>query len=129
MLNLDTGPYNLVGKIDTYDRTKKLLRERKKYIKQIYDGYVFQIYAQYFAMREMGYEIKKLELYSMDDHKHYNILLPENDERMFQAFEKVIDDINTFSMSDFTQENYLKCSRCIYEPSCDRAVIDEEIDA
>ena len=44
--------YNLSGKIDVFDSKTGVLIERKKKIKTIYDGYVFQIYAQYFALLE-----------------------------------------------------------------------------
>lgn len=114
--------YGLIGKIDIYDGKKKLLRERKKKVKQIYDGYIFQIYAQYYCMIEMGYEIKSLEIYSMDDHRHYEISLPEKDADMKNKFENTIEGIRNFNMGDFKQTNALKCERCIYEPSCDRSI-------
>ena len=72
----------------------------------------------------MGYEVKKLEIYSMDDHKSYEIPLPEADKNMFLKFEKVIDDINKFDMSKFNQINLSKCRHCIYEPACDRARVE-----
>ena len=40
--------YGIIGKIDMYDESKKLLVERKKHITKIYDGYIFQLYAQYY---------------------------------------------------------------------------------
>lgn len=51
--------YKILGKIDVFDISKGTLMERKKEVKQIYDGYVFQVYAQYFALCEMGYNVKK----------------------------------------------------------------------
>ena len=36
----------------------------------------YQLYAQYFCLREMGYEVEKLKLYSLDDNKVYEIPLP-----------------------------------------------------
>lgn len=39
--------YNLVGKIDVFDKKTGILTERKKKIKTVYDGYIYQIYAQY----------------------------------------------------------------------------------
>jgi CRISPR-associated protein Cas4 len=47
----------LFGKIDTFDCRTGKLRERKKNIIRIYDGYVFQLYAQCAALREMGYVV------------------------------------------------------------------------
>ncbi len=110
--------YNLFGKIDTFDISKGTLTERKKCIKNIYDGYVFQIYAQYFALTEMGYNVKQLCLYSMDNNKKYLIKLPSEDIDMLLKFENVIQDIKKFSMGNFVQENKEKCHKCIYEPLC-----------
>lgn len=46
-LEVYSQKYGIGGKIDTYDQAKKLLVERKKKIKVIYDGYIYQLYAQY----------------------------------------------------------------------------------
>lgn len=82
--------YNLFGKIDLYDTKNHILTERKKKVKKIYDGYIFQVYAQYFALTEMGYTINKIRIYSMDDNKIYPIGLPnENPEYLFK-FESLI---------------------------------------
>ena len=47
--------YDLYGKIDTFDIKTDKLTERKKKISTIYDGYVFQVYAQYFALTPLAY--------------------------------------------------------------------------
>ena len=117
--------YDLLGKIDIFDIDKELLRERKKKITQIYDGYIFQVYAQYFALKEMGYAVRKIELYSMDDNKTYNITLPECDAGMLQKFENVITCMRNFKMDSFIQNNLEKCKHCIYEPACDRCLTEE----
>lgn len=115
--------YRLVGKIDIYDGNKRILRERKKKIKQIYDGYIFQVYAQYFALEEMGYPVEKIELYSMDDHKTYEIDLPRQNIEIFRKFEDTVYAIREFQIRDFVQINPQKCKYCIYEPACDRSLI------
>ncbi len=115
--------YNLVGKIDIYESDKKILIERKRKIKTIYDGYIFQLYAQYFAMCEMGYEVKKLKFYSMIDNKNYSIKLPDENPEMFSRFEEIISLIKKFSLENFKQINIEKCKNCIYEPACDRGLI------
>jgi CRISPR-associated protein Cas4 len=46
--------FGLIGKIDVYDNRKKELIERKAKIKKIYQGYLYQVYAQYFCLVEMG---------------------------------------------------------------------------
>lgn len=121
-LEVYSEKYNLIGKIDIYNYEKKCLSERKKKIKTVYDGYIFQLYAQLICMREMGYEISCIELYSMDDNKKYHIPLPEENPELFSKFEKVISDIQNFQMDEFVQDNPLKCENCIYESACDRSL-------
>ena len=114
--------YNICGKIDLYYSELKLLVERKKKIKKIFDGYIFQLYAQYFCMIEMGYQILKMKLYSYDDNRSYIVELPENNNEMFNNFEKIINDINNFEPEKYYPNNSEKCLNCIYEPMCDRAL-------
>lgn len=113
--------YNLMGKIDLYDIGTETLIERKKKIKTIYDGYVFQIYAQYFGLIDMGYKVNKLFLYSMDDNKKYPILLPYENQEMLNKFEQTILDMRNFDLNSFTQTNSVKCEHCIYAAACDRS--------
>lgn len=122
-LNVYCEQYNLVGKIDLYDLKTGILTERKNKIAYIYDGYVFQLYAQCFAMREMGYTVSKIQIYSISDNKKYPIELPENNPKMFYDFEQTIEQMRIFKMEDYVQENIQKCKNCIYEPSCDRSLI------
>ena len=114
--------YGIVGKIDIYDGDAKCLIERKRTIKKIYDGYIYQLYAQYLSMREMGYDVKELALYSMTDNKKYNIPLPEDNPHMFNNFLEVIKDFRNFSLEGFVQKNPEKCMNCIYEAACDRGM-------
>lgn len=115
--------YKLCGKIDVFDIDRGLLTERKKHITRIYDGYVFQLYAQYYGLTEMGYAVKQMRFYSSDDNKTYPVKLPHEDEAMEEAFKKTIQDMNNFRLENFTQTNAEKCRYCIYEPMCDRGLI------
>lgn len=110
--------YDICGKIDTFDIETGTLTERKKKIKTVYDGYVFQVYAQYFSLEEMGYSVKELRLYSMDDNKVYRIEKPETNPGMLKKFEDVIFNMKNFSFNNFEGDNKAKCSNCIYEPLC-----------
>ena len=114
--------YNLIGKIDTFDSTKGILTERKKKIKTVYDGYIFQLYAQYFALKEMGYTVRQMRLYSMDDNKVYPVEIPEDDPETYMKFEKLLVDMEDFDFSTFRQENPQKCRFCIYEPMCSYSI-------
>lgn len=122
-LEVYSEKYNLVGKIDIYNSAEKVLIERKRKIRQIYDGYIFQIYAQYFAMCEMGYAVDKLRFYSMEDNKVYPVRLPWDDLEMLEKFEETIKKMKEFSVEDFQQKNVEKCRSCIYESVCDRGLI------
>lgn len=115
--------YNLIGKIDLFDTETKILTERKRTIKTIYDGYVFQLYAQYFSLTEMGYAVEKIRLYSYTDNKIYEQKLPDDNPEMFNKFEKVLYDIRHFDMSNFVQDNEKKCINCIYSDACDRSLV------
>lgn len=112
--------YNICGKIDVFDCEAGRLTERKREIKTIYDGYVFQVYAQCHALREMGYVVQEIVIYDMVHNKNYPIPLPENDAEMQLKFEKLIFDMNHFDFEDAGFEpNRAKCERCIYSQLCD----------
>lgn len=113
----------LIGKIDVFYQDTGILVERKKRIKTIYDGYVFQIYAQCYCLRGMNYTVSSLKLYSMDDNKSFAIPLPENDREMDRKFLNLIYQIKTFTMENYQQDNIEKCRHCIYEPACDRSLL------
>lgn len=114
--------YNIGGKIDTFDQAKSLLVERKKKIKVIYDGYIYQLYAQYYCLCEMGYQVKSIKLYSMDDNKSYPIKNPEDDPERQQAFERLIMQIRFFDLTAPFTANKNKCQHCIYNNLCDTSL-------
>ena len=104
--------YGLMGKIDTYDAKKKALVERKTKIKTIWHGYVYQLYAQYFCLQEMGYEVERLYFHSLKDNKRYPVPLPsERDEKRFGA---VIEAIRNFDIQKYTRHRCHKCGDSIY---------------
>lgn len=115
--------YGLIGRIDTFDEKTGILRERKKKIKKLYDGFVMQVYAQCLALREMGYTVNRLELYSKDDNKSYELDLPENNLAMMSLFRNVISSIRNFKIADYKKVSGSKCENCIYEPVCGFAEI------
>lgn len=122
-IDVYTEEYGILGKIDIFNIKEGILTERKKKIVEIYDGYIFQIYAQYYALKEMGYDVKQIRLHSLEDNKTYNIELPEKDIEMKNKFIKLIKDMREFTFENFKQTNRKKCEKCIYEPSCDRSLL------
>lgn len=117
--------YGLIGKIDIFDKSTGVLCERKKKIKNVYDGYVFQLFGQYFALSEMGYTVKELVLRSLEDNKTYSVDLPENNTEMFEKFKRTVTEIKSIDIIAYKQSNQEKCSRCIYEPLCDSSLLNE----
>jgi CRISPR-associated protein Cas4 len=118
-IEIYSARYNLCGKIDIFDLQTKILTERKKSIVRIYDGYVFQVYAQYFALTEMGYTVKKINIYDLSHNKAYNVALPSSDTEMLRKFEKVVRDMKHFDLNAEFTANPVKCRRCIYINLCD----------
>lgn len=116
-LEVYSEKYNLAGKIDIYDNEDRALIERKNKIKMIYDGYKYQLYAQYFCLKEMGYEVENLYFYSMSDNKKYKVDLPDGKET--KKFENTLQKMREFNMlSDDFSPNSTKCGQCIYGELC-----------
>ena len=106
----------LVGKIDVYDRETQTLIERKSKIKRVYDGYRYQLYAQFEALREAGERPEKLVLHSLEDNKKYPV---KYGGRELYAFEKLIARMRSFNITDSRATiSGAKCARCIYRELC-----------
>lgn len=104
--------YHLMGKIDIYDREGKALIERKTRVRTIYEGYRYQLYAQYFAMIEMEYPVEKLFVHSLEDNRRYPVALPDAAET--EAFARTIAQIRSFSIEDYKHHTCPKCAESIY---------------
>ena len=122
-IDVFSAEFGIQGKIDTFNIQTGVLTERKNTIKKIYDGYIFQVYSQYYGLTEMGYNVKKIQLYNMTNNKNYTIKLPIKDKGMDNKFRNLIKQIREFDMETFEQTNNKKCKQCIYEPACDRSRI------
>lgn len=114
----------IIGKIDLYDKDKKQLIERKKKIKTIYEGYYLQLYAQYYCLIEMGYDVKELYFHSLSDNKRINVELPNDSNK--KRLKEILFKMRNFNLEDknFTQ-NINKCMMCIYKELCDYYKNDE----
>jgi CRISPR-associated exonuclease Cas4 len=106
--------YNIAGKIDIYDQQEKALIERKSMVKTVYRGFMYQLYAEYFCMAEMGYEVKKLFLHSLSDNHRYEIALPNKEETA--EFEKVLGQMRNFKSEDIMRHSCQNCMNNIYSP-------------
>lgn len=106
----------IVGKIDIFDSKDGLLVERKYKVKRIFDGYKYQLYAQMFCLREMGYAVKALAIQSLADNKRYNIPLPDASET--GKFKELIEKIKNYRPAVPKRKNEKKCRECVYQPLC-----------
>ncbi len=118
-LDVYSEQYAIGGKIDLYHKAKALLVERKKKIKVIYDGYIYQLYAQYHCLTEMGYEVQRLQLYSLDDNRVYPIKTPAEDTARQAAFERLLAAMRQHDLNAPFKPDKRKCARCIYSSLCD----------
>lgn len=110
--------FKLMGKIDIFRRKEKLLIERKYQLKQIYQGQLYQLWAQYFCLQEMGYEVEHLAFYEISTNKMIPVALPnEIDIFKFNAF---IENYLQFNPADKIPTNINKCKHCIYCNLCDK---------
>ena len=110
--------YKLMGKVDMYRKREKLLIERKYQLNNIYQGQIYQLWAQYFCLLEMGYEVEQIAFYEISTNKMISVSLPnENDIRQFTAF---IERFHQFNPADTIPVNPHKCKHCIYCNLCDK---------
>jgi CRISPR-associated protein Cas4 len=123
-LTVYSEKYQLLGKIDVLDIRTKELTERKNSVTAIYDGFRYQVYAQYFALLEMGYEVNSIRIYSKKSNKAFPIKLPGKDEII--EFESIINQIRNFSLLEPFTQNPKKCEKCIYNKLCDIWKDDEK---
>lgn len=112
----------IYGKIDTLYLNKKRLVESKYSITTIYQGYYYQLWAQYFALTEMGYDVNEISFYSIRDKKTYSVEIPQQ-----QEFEELRNHIRKIAHFDFEAKmnvNPVKCRHCIYASLCDKTDLD-----
>lgn len=121
-LSVYSERFRIMGKIDVYRLKEKKLIERKYKLSTIYQGQIYQLWAQYFCLVEMGYEVDTIAFYEMSTNKMKPIPLPTiADEQKFQSF------INEFLHYDPQQAipiNPNKCRHCIYCNLCDKTDLE-----
>ena len=116
-ISIYSDKYGIAWKIDLFDSEKGELIERKNKIKKIYDGYIWQVYAQYFCLMEMWYTVKKIFLHSLSDNQRFQIPLPT--KKKIQEFTNLVQKLKTFDLHSPFKQNPEKCKQCIYRELCD----------
>lgn len=121
-ISIYSNELEIAGKIDIYKGAEKLLVERKYQLRTIYQGQIYQLWAQYFCMIEMGYTIEKLAFYSMKDNKTFPIELPGNSGKTELKY--FIEKFKRFDPEQKVHINENKCRHCIYCSLCDKINIE-----
>jgi CRISPR-associated protein Cas4 len=117
-MSVYSNELGIVGKIDIYKSKEKVLVERKHQLLKIYQGQIYQLWAQYFCMIEMGYKVEKLAFYAISSNTTFPVELPSEAQK-----EELRDFIYRFKTYDPQQEitvNINKCTHCIYCNLCDK---------
>lgn len=117
-LSVMSEQLGVMGKIDVYKQKEKKLIERKYQLKQIYQGQIYQLWAQYFCMLEMGYEINNISFYEISTNKTIPVNLPTNKDR--KELITFIKNFRKYNPSEPISININKCSHCIYSNLCDK---------
>ena len=114
--------YHLMGKIDVFNKKTKRLIERKYRLEKIFQGQIYQLWAQMFCLREMGYEVESLAFYEISTNKMIPIDLPNDEET--KSFSRFVYEFQNFIPSDEFSVNPNKCRHCIYCNLCDKTEDD-----
>lgn len=94
-LPIHSARFGLMGKVDIFKQKEKLLIERKNNLKQIFQGQIYQLWAQYLCLQEMGYDVEQIAFYEISTNKIIPIPLPT--EKNIQDFESFIRGFRRFN--------------------------------
>lgn len=114
--------YGLMGKIDVFKIKEKLLIERKYQLKQIFQGQIYQLWAQMLCLQEMGYEVERLAFYEISTNKTIPVNYPSAED--IKAFEQFLLSFRNYDPIQPFQPNLNKCHHCIYCSLCDKTIED-----
>lgn len=109
--------WGVIGKIDIFNVETGELVERKTRIKNIYDGYRYQIFCQMLCLKEAGFHVKKMTIRSLKDNKRFNIEMPN--EKELEKLGWTLWRMKNFNPSGGAEsKNPNKCARCVYSNLC-----------
>ncbi len=117
-LSVTSYEYGISGKIDIYDASKQMLIERKNNLKRIFQGQIYQLWAQYVCLIEMGYKVSSLAFYEVTTKKYTPIDLP--DANGLAELKQFLNSYRNFNPRSFQPLNTNKCAHCIYCALCDK---------
>lgn len=112
----------IMGKIDLYKSEEKHLIERKYKLAKIYQGQLYQLWGEYFCMKEMGYEIDKLSFYEISTNRMIPMEIPGEEQK--EELKNFVRAFKSFNPVESIEVNDNKCAHCIYNPLCDKTNVD-----
>ena len=110
--------FRLMGKVDLYKSKEHTLIERKYQLKHIYQGQIYQLWAQYFCLIEMGYPVERMFFYETSTNRMIPVTLPTVQEEI--QFTSFIERFHHYNPGLETTVNINKCKHCIYCNLCDK---------
>lgn len=114
--------FHIYGKIDVFRACDKTLIERKYQLKKIFRGQIYQLWAQYYCMTEMGYDVQRLAFYEISTKKTISLDIPSAQD--LDEFMSLLDSFREFDPCSGFTIIHSKCEHCIYSNMCDKAIGD-----
>lgn len=118
-LPVQSEKYRLMGKIDIYRGKEKKLIERKYQLKNIFQGQIYQLWAQYLCMVEMGYDVQEIAFYEISTNKMIPVNLPTTVQ--LEQFVSFLNSYQAYNPEQPILINSNKCKHCVYCSLCDKA--------
>lgn len=113
----------IYGRIDRYEFTSNSLIERKRTVHKLYRGFYYQVWAQYYGMIEMGYQVDQIIVESVTDKRRTSIPIPTIAQQ--QELQQHIERIRSYDpLNHRFMVNINKCKHCIYAALCDKTHSD-----
>jgi len=121
-LPVSSEELGVMGKIDIYRLTERWLIERKYQLKQIFRGQIYQLWAQYFCLCEMGYEVERISFYEISTNRMIPVDIPNNHNKSELC--DLIRQFRQFNPNEAITVTPNKCAHCIYCSLCDKTQSD-----
>lgn len=112
--------HGIVGKIDLFDTATGEFTERKRTIKEVRDGYRFQLWAQKCCLEEMGYTVNTMTLHSLTDNKKYDVRMNDEDIARFNA--TLVHMRSFHPLRTKKAARAAQCAQCIYRELCKKTI-------
>ena len=116
-LKVFSNELGLMGVIDLYRKDEKHLVELKNKVGgSLFLGQKVQLWAQYYCLTEMGYQVEKISVYEKSKGVFHDVKIHDSEDR--NTLENLITKFRQFDFSQQIEINTKKCTHCIYCNLC-----------